>query len=122
MILMWNQLHQLALVPTPAETERVCDCHETRDGRDPVVRVEHDTSSLSSPEIRRHNASSVTKLSPTLNTPKPSATGGHKLAVVVPFRNRFEEMMEFTPHMHSFLQRQNMDHHIWVVNQVDSHR
>jgi hypothetical protein len=46
----------------------------------------------------------------------------HKLAVVVPFRNRYEEMMEFVPHMHHFLSRQNISHHIWVVNQVDTHR
>lgn len=49
-------------------------------------------------------------------------SSSHKLAVVVPFRNRYEEMMEFVPHMHSFLTRQNVSHHIWVVNQVDMHR
>ena len=47
---------------------------------------------------------------------------GHKLAVLVPFRNRYEEMMDFVPHIHAFLGRQNITHHIWVVNQVDKHR
>ena len=46
----------------------------------------------------------------------------HQLAVVVPFRNRFEELLEFAPYMHRFLDRQNTRHQIWVVNQVDSHR
>ena len=46
----------------------------------------------------------------------------HQLAVVVPFRNRFEELLEFAPHIHSFLLRQNVQHQIWVINQVDKHR
>ncbi len=50
------------------------------------------------------------------------STKGHKLAVLVPFRNRFEEMMDFVPHIHKFLKRQNSSHHIWVVKQVDAHR
>ena len=46
----------------------------------------------------------------------------HQLAVVVPFRNRYEEMMEFVPHIHKFLKRQNVRHQILVINQVDKHR
>ena len=46
----------------------------------------------------------------------------HQLAVVVPFRNRFEELLEFAPHIHQFLNKQGTKHEIWVVNQVDSHR
>jgi len=46
----------------------------------------------------------------------------HKLAVVVPFRDRFEELLEFVPHMEQFLTKQNIDHTIIVVNQVDSLR
>lgn len=49
-------------------------------------------------------------------------SSSHKLAVVVPFRNRYEEMMEFVPHMHKFLTRQNISHQIWIVSQVDTHR
>lgn len=48
--------------------------------------------------------------------------GQHKLAVIVPFRDRFEELLEFAPHMHSFLNRQRVRHQIWVINQVDQHR
>lgn len=48
--------------------------------------------------------------------------GPHKLAVIVPFRDRFEELLEFAPHMHNFLNRQRVRHQIWVINQVDDHR
>ena len=40
------------------------------------------------------------------------------LAVVVPFRNRFEEMQEFVPYLHKFLFNQNVPHEIFIVNQV----
>lgn len=46
----------------------------------------------------------------------------HTLAVLVPFRNRYEELQEFVPHIHQFLNRQNVYHEIWVINQADSHR
>lgn len=46
----------------------------------------------------------------------------HLLAVVVPFRNRYEEMQEFVPHIHRFLNRQNVRHEIWIINQEDTHR
>ena len=46
----------------------------------------------------------------------------HKLAVIVPFRDRFEEMMEFVPWIHKFLNDQQVHHQIIVVNQIDSHR
>lgn len=48
--------------------------------------------------------------------------GPHQLAVVVPFRDRFEEMLEFAPHIHQFLERQKVRHQIWIINQADSHR
>ena len=48
--------------------------------------------------------------------------GPHQLAILVPFRNRFEELLEFAPHIHQFLSRQKVKHQIWVVNQADNHR
>ena len=53
---------------------------------------------------------------------KRNSSSSHKLAIVVPFRDRYEEMMKFVPHMHSFLTKQNVSHHIWIISQVDSHR
>lgn len=65
------------------------------------------------------------KFSTTLPTKKTLVTESaphHKLAVLVPFRSRWEELIDFVPHMHSFLTRQNVSHEIWVINQVDKHR
>jgi xylosylprotein 4-beta-galactosyltransferase len=46
----------------------------------------------------------------------------HKLAVLVPYRNRFEELMEFAPYIHDFLNDQKINHDIFILNQVDSYR
>ncbi|KAJ9586477.1 hypothetical protein L9F63_019877, partial [Diploptera punctata] len=50
---------------------------------------------------------------------KPSV---HKLGVLVPFRDRFEELLIFAPYIHEFLNRQEINHHIYVLNQVDDFR
>lgn len=42
--------------------------------------------------------------------------------MLVPFRNRFEELLQFAPYIHKFLTDQGIDHHIFVLNQVDSYR
>lgn len=46
----------------------------------------------------------------------------HRLAVLVPFRDRFEELLIFVPHIHQFLDKQNIDYHIFVLNQMDRFR
>ncbi|XP_036345685.1 LOW QUALITY PROTEIN: beta-1,4-galactosyltransferase 7-like [Rhagoletis pomonella] len=46
----------------------------------------------------------------------------HKLAVLVPFRDRFEELLQFVPHMTKFLQRQGIEHKIFLLNQIDRYR
>lgn len=45
-----------------------------------------------------------------------------KLAVVVPFRNCYEELLSFAPYMKAFLSAQKIPFHIFVVNQVDQFR
>lgn len=44
--------------------------------------------------------------------------GKHKLAILVPFRDRFEELLQFVPHMHKFLSLQRIDFRIYILNQV----
>lgn len=56
------------------------------------------------------------------NTQEDDGMGEHTLAIIVPFRDRFEELMEFAPWMNEFLNNQNVRHKIIVVNQVDTHR
>lgn len=46
----------------------------------------------------------------------------HKLGLIVPFRDRFEELLEFVPHLHTFLQNASIAHRILVVNQADKLR
>ncbi|XP_026729552.1 beta-1,4-galactosyltransferase 7 [Trichoplusia ni] len=45
-----------------------------------------------------------------------------RLAVLVPFRDRFEELLEFVPHMYSFLNKQKIPFHIFIVQQKDNNR
>ncbi|XP_012281666.1 beta-1,4-galactosyltransferase 7 isoform X2 [Orussus abietinus] len=46
----------------------------------------------------------------------------HRLAIIVPFRDRFEELLLFAPHMQKFLDKQQVDYHIFIVNQIDRFR
>lgn len=45
--------------------------------------------------------------------------GSHKMVVVVPFRDRLEELLEFAPHLQKYLNKKHIRHEIVVVNQVD---
>jgi len=47
---------------------------------------------------------------------------GHKLCLIVPFKDRYEELMQFAPYISSFLDTQRVEHEIWVVNQADEWR
>ena len=44
------------------------------------------------------------------------------LVLLVPFRDRFDELLRFVPHMTSFLRRQRLRFSIHVLNQVDGLR
>ena len=46
----------------------------------------------------------------------------HKLGVIIPFRDRLEELLEFVPYMSKFLNEQSIAFHMYVINQVDTHR
>lgn len=56
--------------------------------------------------------------------PKISHSTANKktLAILVPFRDRFEELLEFVPHMYKFLDAQNVPFHIFVIQQKDNNR
>jgi hypothetical protein len=45
-----------------------------------------------------------------------------KLAVLVPFRDTFNELLQFAPHISKFLTDQKIPFHIFVINQVDDLR
>lgn len=44
------------------------------------------------------------------------------MAILVPFRDRFEELLTFAPYIHEFVKSQSIDHDIFVLNQVDGYR
>ncbi|KAL5967901.1 Beta-14-galactosyltransferase 7 [Taenia solium] len=46
----------------------------------------------------------------------------HTLAVVVPFRDRFTNLLSFLPHMHQYLNRKGVPHTFYIVNQADDYR
>ncbi|XP_053619877.1 beta-1,4-galactosyltransferase 7 [Plodia interpunctella] len=45
-----------------------------------------------------------------------------RLAIIVPFRDRFEELLEFVPHMFNFLNKQKIPFDIFIIQQTDSYR
>lgn len=67
------------------------------------------------------NAESRSYLVPSSSTVFIDNTN-HQLAVIVPFRERFNQLLQFIPHMHSFLNRQNINHKFFIINQVDDYR
>ena len=46
----------------------------------------------------------------------------HRLAVIVPYRNRSKQLEIFLSHMNSFLNFQSINHIFIIVNQIDKHR
>lgn len=59
---------------------------------------------------------------PLLPAEDEPSWGPHRLALLVPFRERFEELLAFVPYMHRFLSKKRIRHHIFVLNQVDHFR
>ncbi|KAK2587503.1 hypothetical protein KPH14_003203 [Odynerus spinipes] len=53
---------------------------------------------------------------------KNSEKSEYRLAILVPFRDRFDELLIFAQHMKEFLDKQNIDYHIFILNQFDRYR
>ena len=49
----------------------------------------------------------------------PNCTARHRVAVIIPYKNRFDQLNSFLFHMHPFLQRQELDYQIFVVEQAN---
>lgn len=47
----------------------------------------------------------------------PNCQAHYKVAIIIPYRNREEHLRLFIQHMHPFLQRQQIDYGIFVVEQ-----
>ena len=48
--------------------------------------------------------------------------GTHKLGVVVPYRNRMAELLEFVPHLYQYLTKKGIVFEILVIDQFDTLR
>jgi len=42
----------------------------------------------------------------------------NRLGIIIPYKDRFEELLEFVPHINLFLNNQDVLHEIFVINQV----
>lgn len=45
-----------------------------------------------------------------------------KMAVIVPYRNALEDLLQFVPHLTKFLNKQQIPFHIFCINQMDLYR
>lgn len=80
------------------------------------------TKSLPNPSQLTSDPCSTTTISSAHNKETNLSTGDHSLAIIVPFRDRFEELQDFVPHLSTFLNNQSVLHEIFIVNQVDNYR
>jgi len=70
--------------------------------------------------VRRGEESAANSV---FDTKANQGQGLHKLCVLVPFRDRFEELTDFVPRITAFLESQQVFHpDILVINQVDNFR
>uniref|UniRef100_A0A3B1IG71 Beta-1,4-galactosyltransferase n=1 Tax=Astyanax mexicanus TaxID=7994 RepID=A0A3B1IG71_ASTMX len=66
-----------------------------------------------------HQPCPAERQTPTVDDP---SWGPHKMAVIIPFRERFEELLVFVPYMHTFLTKKKIRHKFLIINQVDHFR
>ena len=128
-LFLWNQLQD------GREQKCVCDCNNEDIKRSfaPSIELHTNTTTALPRDVTQKTTTLQTENSRIIvgtpgspqkdhNEATNTVVNPHQLAVVVPFRNRFEELLEFAPHIHNFLLRQNVQHQIWVINQADKHR
>ncbi|KAK3868544.1 hypothetical protein Pcinc_026074 [Petrolisthes cinctipes] len=76
------------------------------------VKVERNAPSLEEQE-RTH-----TELEPGGHYRPPECQARHKVAIIIPYRDRVHHLTIFLHHLHSMLQRQQIDYAIFVVEQA----
>jgi len=47
----------------------------------------------------------------------PGCIANHRVAIIVPYRNREEHLRTFLHHIHPFLQRQQIEYGIFIIQQ-----
>ena len=64
------------------------------------------------------NLTSFQNLDPGGHFKPSSCTSRSKVAIILPYRNREQQLKIFLNYMHPILQRQQLEYQIYVVNQV----
>ena len=77
---------------------------------------------LISLNLNEDKLTSNNKISSNYNENDKINLSKHKLAIVVPFRDRFDELLVFVPHISKFLSMQSIDFKIYIINQIDKYR
>ena len=70
---------------------------------------------------RIESGGAVNSLSNVIASPVLNGNN-HFLCLIIPFRDRFEELNEFVPMISEFLNKKSIAHAIFVVNQIDTLR
>lgn len=93
-----------------------CDCDDVLygpRGKDLVLKAkQHFESQLAKVDVHQ-------QLEEYLKLGDHPDWGPHKLCVIVPLKDRFEELLEFLPHIHRYLNAQQIRHRVLFINQVD---
>ena len=74
-------------------------------------------TSMEELEITLKNNSNALFIEPGGRYKPPGCLSNHRIAIIIPFRNREEHLLLFLQHMHPFLQRQQIEYGIFVVEQ-----
>lgn len=109
------------VVPSQGETPCVCDCTQAIARQKSELKVYYEQE-IETRDQKIKKFESASHVSTPVVAKVTDTEGEHRLAVLVPFRNRHEELQDFVPHIHQFLSRQNVHHEIWVINQADTYR
>ena len=118
----------IQLVRTPQEARTLqCNCnneirHENVKSDSATAATSSVATTVSDPVKNARTTSTSHGATAVKNEDSHEDWGEHQLAVLVPFRDRYEELLQFAPHMHKFLNRQRVRHQIWVINQQDEYR
>lgn len=75
---------------------KLIKCHDRTNSHPKIIKHEKQKQKHQKVEIE-------IKEENVIQSPLKNDRGGHKLAIIVPFRDRFDELMEFAPAMHAFL-------------------
>ncbi|XP_074646912.1 beta-1,4-N-acetylgalactosaminyltransferase bre-4-like [Tubulanus polymorphus] len=100
--------------PFEKESKIRCDLGTPRPDSGPIQW------SLECPSIRELEKRFSNLLQPDGHGRPSNCVADHRVAIIVPYRNRELNLRTFLNHMHPFLLRQPIDYRIFVIEQIDN--